>query len=323
MSDNRSPIPAGLRRRVLLEAGHRCAIPTCKYPKVDVHHIVPWTRCLEHRFENLIALCPNCHRRADRGEIDRKSLLLYKTRLMALFGPELLMSGEPEGKARIWISSSFDQYSTAVLSVSSGEQNYEVEVEYPQFNADKEVELNRIVRELVERAMQDLIAAAEDPARLSTLRYWVVGSFNIALRTPLAVSLRFSFSSYTGGAHGNNWTEVINYRADQGVVLGIQDFFAVPDLGIKMLSEYSISSLLGSTEFRRDEAHVKRGAAPDPDNFVNFNLSTEGVSIVFDEYQVGCYAAGKSEVLVPYAALRPMVSDFLDTLIENYGGVEA
>lgn len=30
---------------------------------------------------NLIALCANCHRRADRGEIDRKSLRLYKLNL--------------------------------------------------------------------------------------------------------------------------------------------------------------------------------------------------------------------------------------------------
>jgi len=28
-----------------------------------------------------MALCPNCHRRADRGEIDRKSLGLYKANL--------------------------------------------------------------------------------------------------------------------------------------------------------------------------------------------------------------------------------------------------
>lgn len=45
---------------------------------VDVHHIVPWREVGEHNYEDLIALCPNCHRRADRGEIDRKSLYAYK-----------------------------------------------------------------------------------------------------------------------------------------------------------------------------------------------------------------------------------------------------
>ncbi len=46
-----------------------------------MHHIVPWATCQAHEYENLIALCPNCHRRADRGEIDRKALRIYKFNL--------------------------------------------------------------------------------------------------------------------------------------------------------------------------------------------------------------------------------------------------
>jgi HNH endonuclease len=77
----RPEIPAEIRRRVLVEAGHRCAIPTCRHIDVDVHHIVPWSQCQAHEYDNLIALCPNCHRRADAGQIDRKSLRLYKLNL--------------------------------------------------------------------------------------------------------------------------------------------------------------------------------------------------------------------------------------------------
>jgi HNH endonuclease len=79
--DDRPQIPADIRRRVLVEAGHRCAIPTCRYIEIDIHHIVPWANCHTHEYDNLIALCPNCHRRADRREIDRKALLLYKINL--------------------------------------------------------------------------------------------------------------------------------------------------------------------------------------------------------------------------------------------------
>ena len=78
----RPPIPAGIKRKVLVEAGHRCAIPTCRHIDVDVHHIIPWSTCKKHEYENLIALCPNCHRRAHKNnEIDRKSLRLYKANL--------------------------------------------------------------------------------------------------------------------------------------------------------------------------------------------------------------------------------------------------
>ena len=80
----RPSIPTKLKRRILVEAGHRCAIPTCRHPTTDIAHIKPWSEVKEHKYENMIALCPNCHRRADRGEIDRKSLRIYKRILQRL-----------------------------------------------------------------------------------------------------------------------------------------------------------------------------------------------------------------------------------------------
>ena len=80
-SEARPPIPADIKRRVLVEAGHRCAIPTCRHIEVEVHHIIPWAKCKKHEYDNLIALCPNCHNRADQGHIDQKSLRLYKFNL--------------------------------------------------------------------------------------------------------------------------------------------------------------------------------------------------------------------------------------------------
>lgn len=38
--------------------------------------------CKEHTFENLIALCPTCHTRYDKNEIDRKSMRVYKLNLL-------------------------------------------------------------------------------------------------------------------------------------------------------------------------------------------------------------------------------------------------
>jgi len=82
---DRDSISADLRRKILVEAGHRCAITTCRSIIVDVHHIIPWEKCKKHEYNNLIALCPNCHRRADKGEIDRKSLRMYKNNLRFLY----------------------------------------------------------------------------------------------------------------------------------------------------------------------------------------------------------------------------------------------
>ncbi|MFJ4585324.1 HNH endonuclease [Streptomyces echinatus] len=84
MAQDRPDIPTALRRAVLVEAGHRCAIPTCRQTPVELAHITAWAKVKEHTFDNLIALCPTCHTRFDRGEMDRKSMLQYKANLEIL-----------------------------------------------------------------------------------------------------------------------------------------------------------------------------------------------------------------------------------------------
>ncbi|RKS09269.1 HNH endonuclease [Nocardiopsis sp. Huas11] len=80
---DRPSLPADLRRQVLAEAGHRCAIPTCRRHPVDIDHIEDWAKVREHLFENLIALCPTCRRRT-AGDIDRKAIRQYKGSLAVL-----------------------------------------------------------------------------------------------------------------------------------------------------------------------------------------------------------------------------------------------
>ena len=78
----RPAIPAKIKRAVLVEAGHRCAIPTCRSTTTEIAHIDPWEKTQDHSFENLIALCPNCHTRYDqKKEIDRLSVKMYKENL--------------------------------------------------------------------------------------------------------------------------------------------------------------------------------------------------------------------------------------------------
>ncbi|MFC7246971.1 HNH endonuclease signature motif containing protein [Catellatospora aurea] len=81
MAQGRPDIPVPLQREVLVEAGHRCAIPTCRTHPVEIAHIVPWAKVRVHEMVNLIALCPTCHTRYDRGEIDRKAMQKYKQNL--------------------------------------------------------------------------------------------------------------------------------------------------------------------------------------------------------------------------------------------------
>jgi hypothetical protein len=71
----------------LVEAGHRCAIPTCRAAApLELEHIDDWATVQRHDFENMIVLCANCHgRKGDRsGQIDRLALRQYKANLAVI-----------------------------------------------------------------------------------------------------------------------------------------------------------------------------------------------------------------------------------------------
>ncbi|MCG5464839.1 HNH endonuclease [Micromonospora sp. MED01] len=85
MAEGRPAVPAQLRRDLLVEAGHRCTIPTCRQPTpLQLEHIEDWAKVQRHEFANMIVLCANCHARKTAGQIDRKSLHQYKANLAVL-----------------------------------------------------------------------------------------------------------------------------------------------------------------------------------------------------------------------------------------------
>jgi hypothetical protein len=55
MTDSRPAIPIEIRREVLFEARHHCAV-CCNPLPLEQAHVVPWNESQEHSVANLIAL---------------------------------------------------------------------------------------------------------------------------------------------------------------------------------------------------------------------------------------------------------------------------
>ena len=83
----RPAIPQEIKNSVLVEAGHRCSIPTCRTATpIEIAHIVPWAESQDHSAENLIVLCANCHALQEKGHVSRNALRQYKRNLKILNG---------------------------------------------------------------------------------------------------------------------------------------------------------------------------------------------------------------------------------------------
>lgn len=311
MPNPRPAVPEPLRRRVLLEAGHRCAIPTCLHPAVDAHHIMPWERCLEHTFQNLIALCPNCHRRADRGDIDRISLLSYKARLASIWAtgsvPSTLL--DESGASSSW--------STATIKERhSSHPAYSIAFDYPVFSSSVGVhagELNTLVHALVLADVHEMRSielspwASETPEPGRWNESDLAGSFQITLETEELVSVRFPVYRYgAGAAHPNHYTRCLSFQREPGIRLALSDLFRDVRVALRVISEFCADKLgdIG------DRVQVLNGLEPKVENFSIFNFTPTGLLVTFAEYQVGPYTAGEPTVVVPWERL----SDHLEPL---------
>lgn len=295
-----------------MEAGHRCAIQTCKHPELDIHHIVPFKTVQEHSYDNLIALCPNCHRLAENGKIDRKSLRLYKQQLQASFRHSDDL--EPQ---RPWGDIEPPDHQTQEYREERSEApSYEILLTYPQLALNPfGKEVNKRIEGLVVKTVHSFRSAMLliGPSILgdwTPSAAFLAGSSDTQYTSGQILSIRFSFSSHTWGAHPSHWTSTLNFLLEPRwpvCEVTIDDIFVDQRKGLALVSEYCKTELLAmdpESEIQRSPDWVRSGTSPVASNFRALNIVHAGLLITFDEYQVGPYIEGPSEVLVPFSVLR-------------------
>ncbi|MFC1565066.1 NB-ARC domain-containing protein, partial [candidate division KSB1 bacterium] len=94
MSERKS-IPLSVKREILIECGHRCAVCGTPTP-LENAHIIPWHKTKDNCAENLICLCANCHERSHKEKWDKKTLQEYKQRPWVLRKYDHVPVSKPE-----------------------------------------------------------------------------------------------------------------------------------------------------------------------------------------------------------------------------------
>jgi hypothetical protein len=302
---NRPAVPAEIRRGILCEAGHRCAIPSCRHPTVDVHHIVPWEDRKSHDFENLIALCPNCHRRADAGQIDRKSLRWYKSQLSAAIGAISSVAHETEGTAG------------KISEVHVGNPGYEFQFEYPLFSEPAinpvEKELEVLGNGLLQEHRRQHALWGPTSGDILGGPNTMEGAFEIVRHDSTVLSIKYRLNQYRcGAAHGTGRTITKTYFKNPLYQVTLTDLFVPKSDFLLLLSEYCRSDLLSDPQ--KDGAWVRRGTEPNGERLRAFNVTQRGLLMSFDEYEVDCFAAGPQTVAVPYEKFKQILNPHVPRL---------
>jgi hypothetical protein len=201
------------------------------------------------------------------------------------------------------------------IKQDSKKPKYEIDVNYPQITGGASAgiagfnrETEALARKTVAEFKKDVSGpgpASSDSDTGSDLSM----SYDVRLGTPDLISVSLGFSEYSAGAaHPNGFSVTINYQIKSNRSLSLADLFLPGKPYLQFISRYSIGKLKARQGSGGDVEWINRGAGPKLENYKNWNLTSTGLEITFDAYQVASYAEGPQLVFIPYSELKPLIN---------------
>jgi hypothetical protein len=190
--------------------------------------------------------------------------------------------------------------SSTPQKITKKTNTYEIDITYPVFN---NAAIDREIADFINRAEQDFIAMFEQDDFY--VQMGITGNLFIEYSekpSPKGLSIIFTGYQYAGGAHPNPFVHTIVIQ--DGVIVTMNDFFTVPEseylTRLRTLSLPSLKKQLGNNFFQD-------GLDPVIDNWKNWYLINNAMIVLFAPYQVGPYAVGMPEVIIPFTQIQDIM----------------
>lgn len=191
-------------------------------------------------------------------------------------------------------------YDSSILdhNITITTKEMQVSVHYPEIHNSKiDQDIKSWAQQLVEN-----FKTTNSEKKITIGPYELRADYSITKPSDKAISIIYTITEFTGGAHGNLEISVFNYDLTTEQPLDLIDIFDDVNSALKIMSEYSYKSLsetLGNT----DKEMLSVGTAPDLDNYNSIALIPNGIRIFFQPYQVAPWSAGPQQVDMKLDAL--------------------
>lgn len=116
---------------------------------------------------------------------------------------------------------------------------------------------------------------------------------------------------FSGGAHGNGGVAGYNYDSQTGKLLTLSDVLSdreglYEEIIARLSEEYGEDGLFPEyQETVRQEVYEEPSGLGDYDHRLNFTLTSQGMTVYFNPYEIGPWAAGTIKVEIPYENEKP------------------
>jgi hypothetical protein len=162
-------------------------------------------------------------------------------------------------------------------------------------------EMQNVVQAEINIFKQGLAEVPHDPAsRPNSL----IGKYDLLFQNGTLAAIKFTFVGDTGGAHPYTDVIAVNYELAQSRQVTLSDLFLPNSSYLEVIASFCTAELSKQPGFTDP---FQEGAKPTPENYRNWNITSEGLLIAFGAYQVMPGASGPITILVPYRELQAVL----------------
>jgi hypothetical protein len=196
------------------------------------------------------------------------------------------------------------------VSVSSQSPHFTIDTQTPVLTGSDDLRVTAF-NERLNRLVLSQADAFKNDFQQNTTSFTPNGSYlNVTYQLVSQIaeiwSLKIDFEFYyDGAAHPGHNSVTVNYDLGEGKELTLDDLFVTGSDYLQVISDYCINNL---EERYTDDVLFLDGANPTQENYSRWDVASDGLVIIFDEYQVAPYAAGPQSVTVPWSELVEIVN---------------
>ena len=162
------------------------------------------------------------------------------------------------------------------------------------------------IEELADNFFAEYEAARKEFSVRWPYQFELTGS--VLLNRSGILTVAFSYYAFTGGAHGNSYTEYFVFDTMTGKRLGLNDVF---EEGFEERLNKLIDSRYRQMKGLSPTDRLDGGEGVLFKNVIHFNdnfaLTDQGVSFFYNQYEIAAYAYGPTKIDLPYDDLSDLL----------------
>ena len=197
------------------------------------------------------------------------------------------------------------------ITDKSTSPTWSLKTEFPQIIGTRDPRaqaFNKTVQSLISKGISAFKESCREnetspPPGMKTESY-LLASYRISAASKSLICVKFDSEEMLSlMAHPRHDIRTLNYDLSTTRPLELASVFKPGSDYLRRIAAFCAEDL-----GKRDVLQFEEGVLPLEENYTIWNLHAEGLLVYFREYQVAAYVFGPQEVLVPYPAIRDILS---------------